>query len=115
MYFFFLAEPSSAPNGLTLVSATSKSLTVSWLGLSADDQNGLIIKYTVYYRLAGNSSVRMVAARQEETIVTNSSPAKLTGLTPNSDYFISVSASTSAGEGPVSSEATMKTLEGGKS
>ena len=72
-----------------------------WYAVPFQRRNGLITAYTIYYRWKGNAS--------NVTLRPGIYTANITGLVQDTEYLVSVSASTSAGEGPKCKEVTMKT------
>ena len=72
----------------------------------ADGTNGPIVAYTVVHGLRSNNiTVGNVEVTGQEYTVT--------GLRPFTDFFVSVAAKTSAGEGPFSPTYPVKTLPDG--
>ena len=102
----FSAAPTEAPSTVLAGPKSSSSLRVSWSPPPQDHQNGIITVYTVYYR-------RSSATRSKE-FVWHDHQFIITGLSASTLYLVSVSASTSAGEGPSSREVTVKTPDAGK-
>ena len=93
--FCFLAAPSASPANVTGNSTSSTSIFVQWDQVPLPYQNGVILYYTVTYRLHYNAlfpQTVVVAAPITQTT--------LTGLNQSTLYSIAVSASTSKGGGP---------------
>ena len=89
--------PSGAPGPITLVTVTPNSATVQWGEVPCPLRNEEITDYTVAATNSGgmeegNASVD-VDARQ----------ATISGLTPSTQYTVSVAAVNSAGTGPTTS------------
>ena len=81
--------------------------------MAAADRNGIIVSYTVRY-IAVAGAYRNGRLR-EVKVSGASNEMNLTELEPSVDYNITISASTSVGEGPESSKITLRTAEGGES
>ncbi|XP_067037302.1 protein sidekick-2-like isoform X2 [Acropora muricata] len=87
--------PSASPANVTGNSTSSTSILVKWDQVPLPYQNGVILYYTVIYRLYYNglfSQTVVVAAPKNQTT--------LTGLNQSTLYLIAVSASTRKGGGP---------------
>ena len=69
---------------------------MQWGSVPSPDQNGIILSYTVNYQALPDGSLRTRAVNSPTT------EAKLTGLNPNTNYSITVFASTVKGDGSVS-------------
>ena len=108
LFLSLITVPSAAPHGLAATAGLT-FLVISWDQLALSDQNGIITHYTVYYRQAG------IPLSSRVNITSSILSTNITGLDIHTNYIAVVSASTSAGEGPQSSEATFKTAEGSKS
>ena len=91
---------------------SSTSIQVSWEAPSAVDQNGALTEYTVYYQAVGGYFND--GTLKQQTVVAPLSQVVLTGLEEYVEYNITVSASTSVGEGPVSASVIVRTAEAGK-
>ena len=88
--------PTGAPDGIREVSVTANSITVQWGEVLCLDRNGEITVYTVEVTLSG-----MVVATEN----VNGGSARrgtVSGLTPATDYTVTVAAVNSAGTGPFS-------------
>ena len=88
--------------------ASSTSIFVQWGSVPPDNQNGIIVSYTVSYTALPNGS--------EQTKVVNASANEttLTGLNKFTNYSITVLASTSKGGGNVSKPIIVITDEDSK-
>ena len=91
---------------------SSTSIQVSWEAPSAVDQNGALTEYTVYYQAVG-ANIHNGTLKQQ-AVVAPLNETVLTGLEEYVEYNITVSASTSVGEGPVSASIIVRTAEAGK-
>ena len=91
---------------------SSTSIQVSWEAPSAADQNGALTEYTVYYQAVGDNFND--GTPKQKAVVAPLSQVLLTGLEEYVEYNISVSASTSVGEGPFSVSIIVRTAEAGK-
>ena len=88
-----IAVPNAPPANITGNNETSTSIFVQWNKVPADNQNGIIVNYTLTYTEVpgGNSRIKIVIAPR--TNVT------LTGLKKYTNYSITVFASTAKGGG----------------
>ena len=95
-YFFFLSlEPHAPPQNVRENSTTSTSIFVKWDDVPSEDQNGIIISYTVRYRAVS-------AEGPFNTTTVMRKEANLTGLIKDEFYNVSVLATTVKGDGPYS-------------
>ena len=90
--------PSGAPDPITIVIVTPYSATIQWGEVPCLQRNGEITDYTVTVTNSdgmeeGTASVDVDARR-----------ATIYGLTPATQYTVSVAAVNSAGTGPTSTE-----------
>ena len=69
---------------------------MQWGSVPPPDQNGIILSYTVTYQALPGGSPRTRVVKTPKT------EAKLAGLNPNTNYSITVFASTVKGDGNVS-------------
>ena len=69
---------------------------MQWGSVPPPNQNGIILSYTVTYQALPDGSPR------RKVVNTPTTEAKLTGLNPNTNYSITVFASTVKGDGSVS-------------
>ena len=109
---YFALAPSAAPGDVQGHNTSSTSIQVSWVAPSAVDQNGAVTVYTVYYQAVGSNFNG--GTSKQQTVVASLTQTVLTGLEEYVEYNISVSASTSVGEGPLSASIIVRTAEAGK-
>ncbi|XP_068677578.1 phosphatidylinositol phosphatase PTPRQ-like isoform X2 [Montipora foliosa] len=97
--------PSAPPNSVQGCNTSSTSIFVSWGEVPVDDQNGVILNYTVTYQAlpSGPELTKTVSA------ATNNTP--LEDLSEFTDYNITVFASTIKGGGTISAPITVRTDE----
>ena len=88
--------------------ASSTSIFVQWGNVPPENQNGIIVSYTISYTAlpGGSKQTKVVNAPANETT--------LTGLNEFTNYSITVFASTSKGGGNVSKPITVITDEDSK-
>ena len=88
--------PTGAPDGVSEGPVTVNSITVQWGEVPCIDRNGEITGYTVEVTLSG-----MVVATEN---VNDGSARRVTasGLTPATEYTVTVAAVNSVGTGPFS-------------
>ena len=107
-----MPAPSAAPENMQGYSTGSTTVKVTWKAPPAVDQNGIIIVYNVSYQaVRGNYKD---STKRNKKVTDGSTQTDLTGLEEYVVYSISVSASTSAGEGPSSTVVTVRTSQAGK-
>ena len=87
-------------------------MRVTWLPVLSADQNGIITGYTVYYRAVTGNIVN--SAEQSVTVNGTTTSVDIPSLEEHVVYNVSVSANTSVGEGPRSSEVTERTAQASK-
>ncbi|XP_069167807.1 cell adhesion molecule Dscam2 isoform X2 [Procambarus clarkii] len=88
-------KPSAPPGHVTCESVTSSSLVVTWSPPPPRHRNGLVINYRVYYSHATPHD----GVGRSGSVVSEGQRATLAGLFPWTNYSLTVSASTRAGEG----------------
>ena len=88
----------------------STSVLANWKLPPGISQNGVILGFTLYYRINGTSGQANTATVQDGTVLSTT----ITGLAKFTGYEFQVSAFTYAGEGPRSSVVTERTSEDGK-
>ena len=88
--------PTGAPDGVSEVSVTANSITVQWGEVPCMDRNGEITGYTLEVYISGmivvTESVNDGSARE----------GTVSGLTPTTEYTVTVAAVNSVGSGPFS-------------
>ena len=109
---YFSLAPSAAPGNMQGHNTSSASIQVSWEAPNAADQNGAVTVYTVYYQAVGGNFND--GTSKQKPVVAPFSKAVLTGLEEYVEYNISISASTSIGEGPLSASIVVRTAEAGE-
>ena len=97
-----LPEPSGPPTLISVGSFNISTLSISWQQPLVTERNGLIIKYTVYWRQAHSSE-------PFTTLAVADTQVSIFNLLGNNTYIFSISAWTSYGEGPTSANMTAVT------
>eukprot|EP00800_Vazella_pourtalesii_P019759 TRINITY_DN684_c0_g1_i2.p1 TRINITY_DN684_c0_g1~~TRINITY_DN684_c0_g1_i2.p1 ORF type:complete len:1118 (-),score=311.70 TRINITY_DN684_c0_g1_i2:160-3231(-) len=97
--------PSSPPNDVAIQTVSSTSLRVSWSEIELIDRNGPISYYTVYYH-----GVRLQPEAKSITVASNGREAMIEHLEEDSEYSVTVTASTVVGEGPASQTMNLTTF-----
>ena len=105
---FFLIEPNSPPANVQGHNTSSTSIWVGWDTVPVADQNGIILSYTVTYKLVPDGSPQTAVVRAPTT------QANLTGLTKYRKYSITVYASNLKGDGNASQPIIVMTDEDSK-
>ncbi len=86
---------------------------ISWKPLTLSEARGFITFYIIEYYPSLNNKKRQVPSDiMRVNVSADSSSATIDGLDENLNYFVQVSASTSAGGGVVSSPQVVKSLRG---
>ena len=96
--------PDNAPDNVRVTGSSPSSVFVYWIPPSSP--NGLIASYNLYINYTDGSPI---AVRQSTT-----ANCTVSGLQPYQLVAVRVSASTSAGEGPMSEVVSGRTIELGK-
>ncbi len=96
VYGTSLIAPTGPPESLSIVSTTSRNVTLSWASPQESERNGMIVGYMVACVNRDGSAI--------STLTTTSFSITVGGLSPYSFYMCSVTASTSIGNSP---EATL--------
>ena len=88
---------------------SSRSVTFSWRPVLLEEQNGVIVSYTINIAEAGSGETiqRVITSSSQINITVNS-------LVPFTTYFCSIAASNSIGIGPFSTILTVSTPEDSK-
>ena len=92
----YILEPDGAPQNITAVNKTSTSILVTWDEVPNDRRHGLILNYEV-----GWTSTASYVTNSKE-VQASTQYLEITGLEQNTNYTITVMASTSKGYGPAS-------------
>ena len=90
------AGPNAPPCNVQVHRRGSTSILVQWSNVPAANQNGVILSYTVTYKMLSDGSPQTKVVNAPTTQVT------LTGLNEYTNYSITVFASTVKGDGNVS-------------
>ena len=86
--------PSAAPNSVRISEVTSSSITVQWVTVPCIHRNGDITSYRIRAMTSGeNDRIVTVGDVRESTI---------SGLTPSTEYTVSIAAVNSQDTGPYS-------------
>ena len=88
----------------------STSVLANWQLPPGISQNGVILGFTLYYRINGTSGHANTVTVHDGTVLSTT----ITGLGKFTGYEFQVSAFTNAGDGPRSSVVTERTSEDGK-
>ena len=94
--FRFFAGPNAPPSVVQGHNTSSTSILFQWDNVPANDQNGVILSYTVTYKALPAGSPNTILVNAPTTQIT------LTGLNEYTNYSITVFASTVKGDGNVS-------------
>ena len=107
-------EPSGRPKTVAATVTSSKSISVSWDPVDADDRNGIIKGYKVNYQALPNGIMvpkfRNITSQQQNEKQT----MLLEHLNEFTNYSISVLAFTAIGNGPARGAQVVETLEDSK-
>ena len=105
---FFFIEPDSPPIFIKGYNTSSTNILVEWGNVPYAAQNGIILRYTVHYKVFPNGSVH------SRRVSAPSSQVTLRGLKKYTNYSIWVSASTVKGNGNASKPIIVTTDEDSK-
>ena len=103
---FLLTVPSGFPQTFVAQSTSSPSPVLTWDPPNAEDQNGVIIEYTI--------NVTAVETGEEFLLTSDTTMSTVTTLRPFTTYLCIIAASTSIGLGPFSTVFTLRTPEDGE-
>ena len=103
-----LIEPNAPPGNVQGHNTSSTSIWVGWNAVPIDDQNGIILTYTVTYSALPEDISQTAIINASSTHVT------LKGLKKYTSYSIFVFASTAKGDGNASDPITVTTDEDSK-
>ena len=103
--FNHFAAPSGFPQGVSVSTVSSASVELSWTPPLPDERNGIITGYWATLTRRGTGS--------QVQLFTSSTSIVFSMLNPFTSYVVTVSASTSVGVGPQSSQLTFSTAEDG--
>jgi len=103
---FLLTVPSGFPQTFGAQSTSSRSAVLTWDPPNAEDQNGVIVEYTI--------NVTAVETGEEFQFTSNTTMFTVTTLRPFTTYLCIIAAETSAGIGPFNSVNTTQTNEAGE-
>ena len=107
MYYFSLV-PSAAPENLTGEALSSTSIIISWKPLPIEEQNGIIIHYTIHLlEVPTNRTLTYEQEGQHTMLVIDL-------LHPYYDYECTVGAVTAVGNSPLSEILMIRTLPDSK-
>ena len=106
--WFSLTEPNAPPVDVSGHNTSSTSILVQWGEVPADDQNGIILSYTVTYKALPNG------IELTNNVTAPTTEATLEGLNEFTNYSITVFASTAKGAGNVSGAIIVITDEDSK-
>ena len=107
-------EPSSAPQALTISVTSSRSISVSWDPVVAEDRNGIIKGYKVNYNDLPNFQMVNKFLNITKEQQNKRQTVTLDNLDEFTNYSIEVLAFTVFGNGPVSAGQVVETLEDSK-
>ena len=105
--YVYETVPSSSPVSISSSDVTSTSAVISWDPPPYEDQNGVIISYTI--------SVSVQETGESFIYTTSDTTYSFTALKPYRTYDITIAASTSVGTGPYSDIFMLTTAESSKS
>ena len=106
------SAPSSPPSNVMANAMSPTSIMVTWDVVPPIDQNGVITMYEVLYEPLETFNGAIMSNTNTADGTTRT--AVLEGLEEYVNYYISIRAYTSAGEGPYSERVIVFTLEDGK-
>ena len=106
-YLWYILVPHGHPQNVTAVNKTSTSILITWDEVPRGERKGHIEKYKVNYTSARNNVTKSKEVRAQSLEIVN--------LQANTNYTITVSASTVKGYGPASQPIVVATDQDSKS
>ena len=103
------SEPSGPPVKVSARNLSSTSILVQWGEVPDTDKNGIILSYTVNFKVTPEGNLQ-----QSQVVNASTREVTLTGLNKNTKYEIQVFANTSKGGGQKSQPITVQTDEDSK-
>ena len=103
------SEPSGPPVKVSARNLSSTSILVQWGEVPDTDKNGIILSYTVNYKVTPEGNLL-----QSQEVNASTREVTLTGLNKNTKYEIQVFANISKGGGKKSEPITVQTDEDSK-
>ena len=113
-FMILCLEPSNTPQAVTVSVTSSRSISVSWDPVIADDRNGIIKGYIVNYQALPNGYLVAKILNITNQEQNNRQTVTLAGLNEFTNYSIEVLAFTIFGNGPASVGQVVETLEDSK-
>ena len=107
-------EPSGAPQAVTVGVTSSRSISVSWHPVIAEDRNGIIKGYRVNYHALPNTYAVTKFLNITKEQQNKRQRVSLANLNEFTNYSIGVLAFTLLGNGPASVGQVVETLEDSK-
>ena len=104
------AVPTGSPRNVRAVAVSSTEIRVSWKPPNADEQNGDLLGYKIFYHSINVNG--RTATEEREVVAATHTTHSLIFLDMYTNYAISILAFNPAGEGPRSDIVNAKTLEG---
>ena len=105
-----LVAPSGPPTNVTVTTPTDWELNVVWELPEKDQRSGHIIQYQVRYKANGVEKLKNTTGSKLEILL-----REVDSIKPHTNYTVSVSAWTTAGQGPFSASVTVTTPQHGMS
>jgi len=105
LFVFVLVVPTGYPQDFSIEVLSSRSAVLSWIPPLIEEQNGIIISYTV--------RVVAVESGADFQVLSASTGVRIDTLEPNTMYDFSVAAMTSVGRGPFTSIVNITTPQEG--
>ena len=100
------SAPSAPPTSVSVSEVTSSSITVQWGPVDCIHRNGDITGYSVQYGKVGSAEGERTLQIVEGAM---DRQATISGLTPSTEYTVSVAADNTAGTGVYSDESVLET------
>ena len=107
-------EPTGAPQAVTVSVTSSRSISVSWDPVIADDRNGIVKGYKVNYQALPNGDIATKFFKITKEQQNKRQTVTLGNLNEFTNYSIGVLAFTVFGNGPASVGQVVETLEDSK-
>ena len=104
--FFSIAAPSGFPRNFSAPVVTSRFLSLIWNPPLPEDQNGVIIRYTV--------NISVLVTMQMFQLFADNNSIMVSSLRPYTTYSFTIAAETAVGVGPFSGAYMVMTATDGK-
>ena len=107
-------EPSAAPTNVRMTSTDFTSISVAWDAVPLLSLHGVLYAYIIYYTSPTQGNVTHTTSTNMTSVTTNMTSVTIPGLTPATEYRVSVAANATGGLGPRSEDQIFYTRQSRK-